>query len=229
MIFCSGIGQCKPRTKKLMRHCKKSRRGKLKKSTTGRCSMKTNGRERRPATRYLQSAAAAAAIGFAASPAAASSSCAQLATNFHRPNTTITTAQDVPAGTFVTPTTPAQSIAALPAFCRVAGFTTPTSDSHIQFEVWLPESGWNLKYLQVGCGGFCGAISYSSMGEPLRRGYAVAATDDGHQASGVDASWAAGRPEKVVDFGYRSLKETTDDAKDIIMAFESSAARRSYF
>jgi pimeloyl-ACP methyl ester carboxylesterase len=215
--------------KKVDAALQKSRRGKLKKSTTGRCSMKTDGRERRPATRYLQSAAAAAAIGFAASPAAASSSCAQLATNFHRPNTTITTALDVPAGTFVTPTTPAQSITALPAFCRVAGFTTPTSDSHIQFEVWLPESGWNLKYLQVGCGGFCGSISYTSMGEPLRRGYAVAATDDGHQASGVDASWAVGHPQKVIDFGYRSLKETTDVAKDIIMAFKANSARRSYF
>jgi feruloyl esterase len=111
----------------------------------------------------------------------------------------------------------------------VAGFTTPTSDSHINFEVWVPDPGWNLKYLQVGCGGFCGSISYGNMGEPLRRGYAVAGTDDGHQGSGVDASWAVGHPEKVVDFGYRSLKETTDVAKDIIMAFESSGARRSYF
>jgi feruloyl esterase len=111
----------------------------------------------------------------------------------------------------------------------VAGFTTPTSDSHIQFEVWVPESGWNLKYIQEGCGGFCGSITYSNMAEPLRRGYAVAATDDGHEAGGTDASWAVGHPQKVVDFGYRSLKETTDVAKDIILAFKSSGARRSYF
>jgi feruloyl esterase len=172
--------------------------------------------------------AAVAAIGFAASPAAAST-CSQLASSFHRPNTTITTAQTVPAGTFVTPTVPPQSITGLPKFCRLAGFTTPTSDSHINFEVWIPESGWNLKYLQAGCGGFCGSISYNSLAEPLRRGYAVAATDDGHQASGVDASWAAGHPEKVVDFGYRALKETTDVAKALIIAFESSGPRRSYF
>jgi feruloyl esterase len=177
---------------------------------------------------YVQSAVAAAAIGLSASPAAALT-CTQLASNFHRPNTTITTAQIVPAGTFVTPTVPPQSFSGLPQFCRVAGFTTPTSDSHINFEVWVPESGWNLKYLQAGCGGFCGSISYGSMAEPLRRGYAAAATDDGHQASGIDASWAVGHPEKVVDFGYRSLKETTDVAKDIIMALKSSSARRSYF
>jgi feruloyl esterase len=76
----------------------------------------------------------------------------------------------------------------------------------------MPESGWNLKYLQAGCDGFCGSISYREMVEPLRRGYVVAATDDGHEASGIDASWAVGHPEKVVDFGYRSLEETTDVA-----------------
>jgi tannase/feruloyl esterase len=185
----------------------------------------SNGWDRRE---YLLATAAPVAIAlFSVSPANASSTCGQLATNFHRPNTTITTAQTVPAGTFVTPT--GQSIAGLPQFCRVAGFTTPSSDSHISFEVWVPESGWNLKYIQAGCGGFCGSISYGSMGEPLRRGYAVAATDDGHQGSGVDASWAVGHPEKVVDFGYRALKETTDVAKDIIMAFKASGARLSYF
>src|SRR6516165_11179352 len=127
--------------------------------TQGGCMMKISERNRRRASRYL-AAAAPVAIGlFAASPAVASSTCSQL-TNLHRPNTTITTAQTVPAGTFVTPTTPPQSYTGLPQFCRVAGFTTPTSDSHIDFEVWLPEAGWNLKYLQAGCGGFCGSISY---------------------------------------------------------------------
>src|SRR5881227_70262 len=176
---------------------------------------KQGGNTMRRASRYLQSAAAAAvaSIGLGVLPAAALS-CSQIATNFHRPNTTITTAQTVPAGTFVTPA--GQSIAGLPQFCRVAGFTTPTGDSHVNFEVWVPESGWNLKYLQVGCGGFCGSVSYTSMADPLRRGYAVAATDDGHQASGVDASWAVGHPQKVIDFGYRALKETTDVSKDII-------------
>lgn len=183
------------------------------------------------ALRWLQSAAAGAAttIGFAVSPAAASSTCSQLANNFHRANTTITIAQDVPAGTFIAPTTPPQSISALPQFCRVAGYATPTSDSHINFEVWIPESGWNQKYFQLGCAGWCGGIDYSNLGEPLRRGYAVAATDDGHEGSANDTSWAVGHPEKVVDYGYRALKETNDVAKEIIMAFKASSARRSYF
>jgi hypothetical protein len=179
----------------------------------------------------LNTAAAAslAAAAVATATPARADDCSSLASSFHRPNTTITTAQTVPAGTFVTPTVPPQSITGLPQFCRVAGFTTPTSDSHIQFEVWLPESGWNLKYLQVGCGGFCGTIYYSNMSEPLRRGYVVAATDDGHEASVFDASWGLGHPEKVVDFGYRSLTETTDVAKGLILAFQKSGPRHSYF
>src|SRR5262249_17325560 len=100
----------------------------------------------------------AAAVPFAATvpfvgPASADS-CSNLASSFHRANTTITLAQTVPAGTFVTPTTPPQSLTGLPQFCRVAGFTTPTTDSHIQFEVWMPESGWNLRYLQASYGGY---------------------------------------------------------------------------
>jgi len=180
-------------------------------------------RQGRRASRYLLAAAAPVAIGlFSASPAAAATSCSQLATSFHRANTTITAAEVIPAGTF-------QGRTGLPTFCRVAGYTTPTSDSHIQFEVWMPESGWNLKYLQVGCGGFCGSIPYYNMDEPLRRGYAVAGTDDGHEWNGGDAAWATGHPEKVIDFGGRALKETADAAKAVIMALKSSSARRSYF
>jgi feruloyl esterase len=168
-------------------------------------------------------------LAAAATTPAAASSCASLA-NLHRPNTTITAAQVVSGGTFVTPTTPPQTLTGLPTFCRVAGFTTPTSDSHISFEVWIPENGWNRKYLQVGCGGFCGSISYSAMVDPLLRGYATAATDDGHESSSViDASWAVSHPEKVIDYGYRAVKQTSDVAKDVIMAFEQSGPRRSYF
>jgi feruloyl esterase len=168
-----------------------------------------------------------AMTGITVATPALADQCGNLAGSFQRPNTTITTAATVPAGTFVAPN--GQPLTGLPEFCRVAGFTTPTADSHIGFEVWMPDSGWNQKYLQVGCGGFCGAISYSAMAEPLRRGYAVAATDDGHEAGGTDASWAAGHPEKVIDFGYRSLKETTDVAKDLVLTFESNGPRRSYF
>ena len=127
------------------------------------------------------------------------------------PNTTITTAQSVPAGAFTPPY--GGSLEKLPAFCRVAGVIKPTSDSYIRFEAWLPAAGWNGKYLGVGNGGFAGSIDYHSMAGDLKRGFATAATDTGHEADSVDASWAYKHPEKVIDFGYRGLHETTENAE----------------
>src|SRR5258708_33209251 len=45
----------------------------------------------------------------------------------------------------------------LPAFCRVAGELRPTSDSEIRFEVWMPEQGWNGRFVGVGNGGVRGS------------------------------------------------------------------------
>ncbi|HEY7303035.1 MAG TPA: tannase/feruloyl esterase family alpha/beta hydrolase [Bryobacteraceae bacterium] len=143
------------------------------------------------------------------------------------PNTQVTVAEAVPAGNFTPPY--GKPLDKLPAFCRVAGISKPTSDSAIHFEVWMPESGWNGKYLGVGNGGFAGSIDFNAMGGNLKRGYATAATDTGHEADGVDASWAYKHPEKVVDFGYRGLHKTTKNAKTIIQEFYSRSAGHSYF
>jgi hypothetical protein len=143
------------------------------------------------------------------------------------PDTTITIAQSVAAGKFDPPY--GGPVENLPAFCRVAGIIRPTSDSTIRFEVWMPAAGWNGKFLGVGNGGFAGSIGFSSMAGNLKRAYATAATDTGHEADGVDASWAYKHPEKVADFGYRGLHMTTENAKAIIRAFYGRAADHSYF
>jgi len=119
------------------------------------------------------------------------------------PGATITTAQSVPAGTFTPPE--GKAIEHLPAFCRVAGVIKPTSDSQIQFEVWMPSSGWNGKFQGIGNGGFAGSIGFSSMGGAVSHGYATASTDTGHHGAAPDASWALGHPEKIVDFGHRAI------------------------
>lgn len=143
------------------------------------------------------------------------------------PGTTITTAQSIPAGTFTPPY--GNALDKLPAFCRVAGVIKPASDSYIRFEVWMPASGWNGRFLGVGNGGFAGSIGFNSMAGNLKRGYATAGTDTGHEATAEDASWAYRHPEKVTDFGYRALHLTTLDAKSLVEAFYSRAAQHSYF
>ena len=167
----------------------------------------------------------------ASQPTPAATACEDLA-NLKLPDTTISLAQSVAAGAFTAPPDPVGFRPAIPfknvpAFCRMTGVVKPTSDSNIQFEVWMPSSGWNGKLQGIGNGGFAGTIPYSSLGSPVTRGYAIATTDTGHV--GGDASWALGHPEKVVDFGHRAIHETAVRAKAILRAFYGDGPRRSYF
>jgi feruloyl esterase len=144
------------------------------------------------------------------------------------PNGSITLAQLVEAGTFKAPDqADATAYRALPRFCRVAARLTPTPDSDIHVEVWLPASDWNGKLQAVGNGAFSGAISYRAMATALTRGYAATSTDTGH--SGGSASFALGHPEKVSDFGWRAVHEMTGAAKQVVAAYYDSAPRFSYW
>lgn len=152
--------------------------------------------------------------------------CAELA-KLALPAATITFAGEISGGSF----TPegGKAITNLPAFCRVAGTIRPSADSDIQFEVWMPVTGWNGKFQGIGNGGYAGAISYGGLASALRLGYATASTDTGHRAGGTDAGWALGHPEKVIDFGHRAIHEMTVKGKAIVAAFYGSPAKRSYF
>jgi feruloyl esterase len=123
------------------------------------------------------------------------------------------------------------SDAATVPYCRVQGKSAPTKDSDIQFELWIPiGSAWNGKFEQVGNGGFAGGIPAPSMASVLSAGYAVAATDDGHQSKDMtDAGWALDHEEKVKDYGWRAIGETTLASKQILRKFESRAPVKSYF
>ena len=161
-----------------------------------------------------------------AKPARAAQACSELAT-LTIPGATITRAELVSAGTFTPPA--GKPIPDLPGFCRVAGISKPSSDSNIQFEVWMPSSGWNGKLRGIGNGGFAGSISYDQLGASVAHGYAAAASDTGHQGEATDGSWALGHPQRITDFGYRAIHETTVDAKIVTRAFYGDNPRRSYF
>jgi len=152
--------------------------------------------------------------------------CAGLA-KLALPGTAITVAEEVSAGAFQPPA--GKELAKLPVFCRVAGVIRPSSDSDVRFETWMPLMRWNSKFQGTGNGGFAGSIGYRWLADAVRHGYAAASTDTGHQARGGDASWAAGHPEKVVDFGYRAIHEMTVKGKAITEAFYGTKPKRSYF
>ena len=150
-------------------------------------------------------------------------------------NAKITSAQTVAAGAYVGRPAPFSQMdvsalyKALPEFCRVAVDATPTADSDIKIEVFLPASGWNGKLQGIGNGGFAGIIDDMQMAMALKAGYVSTATDTGHAGSPIDAHWALGHPEKVVDFGHRGIHEMTRVAKELIHAYYGKPQQRSYF
>jgi feruloyl esterase len=187
----------------------------------------------KPAFRFLCCVVAVfSANSFAQSPAPsiaganfnAAQSCQRIAVTYLA-DTNISLTEIVSANSFVAPE--ADTTMTTPAFCRVVGRASPA----VNFEVWLPLSGWNGKYQGVGNGGMAGTISYGSMANALRRGYAVASTDTGHVAGPIpfDASWAAGRPDLIEDFGHRALHITTVNAKQLTEAFYHAAPDYSYY
>ncbi|MFD2937346.1 tannase/feruloyl esterase family alpha/beta hydrolase [Spirosoma flavum] len=138
---------------------------------------------------------------------------------------TITAAECVPAGAF-TPSGSSQAIPDLPAFCRVSATLKPTPESTIKIDVWLPQTGWNGRFLGTGNGGGAGTIAYSALANGLKRGFATANTDMGTAPS---ANEATGHPERWADFGYRATHEMTTTAKAITQAYYQKPIQRAYF
>src|SRR5712692_9731462 len=127
------------------------------------------------------------------------------------PTVTITAAEAVAAGPYRPAPPPAaaaqkgapkqakgggapQQPTMLPAYCRVAATLTPSSDSDIKMELWLPAADWNGNFEAVGGGGWAGSISFTAMATALQERYATASTDTGHV--GANADFALGHPEK---------------------------------
>jgi hypothetical protein len=124
------------------------------------------------------------------------------------------------------------------AFCHVQGYISPQT----KFEILLPRTTWRGRYLQQGCGGFCGFLGVT-LGDPSRTsGYqapwaalsngevVVAASDAGHEtARNSDGLWGKNDPRLRVVFGYTSEHSLTLSAKAIIRAFYGQGPSYSYF
>ncbi|HMF93342.1 MAG TPA: tannase/feruloyl esterase family alpha/beta hydrolase [Vicinamibacterales bacterium] len=145
-------------------------------------------------------------------------------------NGTVTSAVNVTAPFTTTASSgPATITVSVPfAFCMVTARLTPTADSSITMELWMPEAAhWNRKFLGVGNGALTGAIWHTSMVRPVQSGYAVANSDLGHTVS--TANWALGHPEKVLDYASRGDHVTAVASKALVDAFYGTGPRLSYF
>lgn len=121
-------------------------------------------------------------------------------------------------------------IADLAAFCLVKGQARPTGDSLVNFEMWIPDQDWNGKLVATGNGGYSPALSYNDMAYAMRQGYAVLGGDTGHQSADPNEMfWGVGHPEKIKDWGTRSINAITVPGKAILAHLEGKAARRAYY
>lgn len=147
----------------------------------------------------------------------------------------ITGATSIPAGQF-TPPRATTALRNLPAFCRIEAQVTPREEprpSLITFEVWVP-SAWNGKLVTTGNGGYSNALSYRDMANALAQGYAVVGGDTGHQSAADDLLWGQGHPERIADWGTRSVHAITVASKAIVQRVGSTGGvgqvpRRTYF
>jgi feruloyl esterase len=117
-------------------------------------------------------------------------------------------------------------------YCRIEGYIAP----QIHFAVHLPTEAWNQRYLQNGCGGYCGTLASPDAVDsaagciPVDRGaYARSSTDGGHTAPFDDGMWAVDNPQAQIDLGYRAAHELAVASKRIIAAFYGQQPRYSYF
>lgn len=130
----------------------------------------------------------------------------------------------------------------VPEFCQVTGsfVTNPEAGKTANFLATFP-AHWNGKYLQMGCSGHCGQFAVSDVAmpfatitnqgypyDPIKRGYAVFATDEGHEGMS-GGTWAIKGPnrvdeEAIEDFLQRATKTLATVGKQFTTAFYDYAS-----
>uniref|UniRef100_UPI0039BFDE39 tannase/feruloyl esterase family alpha/beta hydrolase n=1 Tax=Lentzea alba TaxID=2714351 RepID=UPI0039BFDE39 len=147
-------------------------------------------------------------------------SCAELVRSYAVPDakTQVTSAVVVPAS------------GGVPEFCDVRGKIEP----NIGFQLKLPTQTYRGRYVQYGCGGFCGFITDPAFPKcgPAFGDAAVAATDDGHQwpeENPFDTEWARADQKARDDFFFRAPHVLSKVSKHLVGVFYGKAPRKSYF
>jgi feruloyl esterase len=116
------------------------------------------------------------------------------------------------------------------SFCDVQGVQPP----QLQFDLKLPVSTWTGRYVQSGCGGYCGSVGsvapQAAAGCPRVAGneLALATDNEGHTGSGFNALFGYD-PGMRVSYAYSSEHNLALAAKAIIKAYYGQGPGYSYF
>lgn len=174
-----------------------------------------------------------AAPRLAAATGATLTSCGDLLNRVSFARTTLSSAEDVPAGTLSVAGRP------VPAHCRITGRMNERTSAvdgktyAIGFEMRLPQS-WNGRFFYQANGGVDGSVVTATgatgagpgLSHPLAQGFAVISSDAGHNAAqnatfGID-------PQARLDYGYGAVAALTPMAKEVIRVAYGKAPDRSY-
>lgn len=117
----------------------------------------------------------------------------------------------------------------VPEHCRVVGQILP----EVMFEVDLPQN-WNGRLVMVGNGGYAGEAvdtpaRSGTRARLMSRGYAMTATNTGHDGQAEPLGTFAANPQKLVDYAFRAVHVTAMTAKQVLNAYYGRRAERSYF
>lgn len=136
----------------------------------------------------------------------------------------------------------AQTTATFPAHCLVEAALHPRVGAGgkpyaIRIQMRLPD-GWNRRALYQGGGGMDGIVSpaigampiHGSTAAPaLARGYAVIATDSGHQGkNNNDADFGADQQARL-DYAFTAIGTVSDAGAALIKAYYHRTAEKRYF
>jgi len=136
-----------------------------------------------------------------------------------------------------------------PPFCSITATVSSNanaSQSQIVIAVWLPETGWNGRFLGTGNGGFGGEVNTGAMKTGLLQGYAVANTDlgtgdlfkciplycgslEGFAQYGVPLGGLHGDAAAITDFGYGATHLMTLAGKELVQDYYGTPATYTYF
>ncbi|WP_373788689.1 tannase/feruloyl esterase family alpha/beta hydrolase [Delftia acidovorans] len=159
-------------------------------------------------------------------------SCTDLAAKISFPNTRITAAETVAAGTLTVAGKP------IAEHCRVTGrmhervSTVDGQNYAVGFEMRLPRD-WNGRFFYQANGGLDGVVSTAvgalgggPLGNALQMGFAVLSSDVGHAGSlgpffGLD-------PQARLDYGYQAVGKLTPMARSALQTAYGKGPDRSY-
>ncbi len=159
----------------------------------------------------------------------ATMSCAQLATeDFSTVEGAATTIASAASVTLSSGGTTSYS------YCDVKGKVL----GEVGFELLLPISTYQQRYLQEGCEGLCGQVGASTQPSQTTGcaavsdgAFVIGQDDEGHESAGLGGTsetWASSADLRA-QFGYRSEGEFATAAKAIITKFYGASPRYSYY